>query len=139
MSYFHVGFKFSQPLSNEKHVVIAKALNTVCADWLYYDDHCWIVFSYFTADRIHIMLREAIDRADCFLILPIDMGSARQGFVPQWIWDWLSIDRSSPNWQQKRDALVATLSPPPPPPQNPELDNYIRAMLALEKPPKTDG
>jgi hypothetical protein len=62
-------------------------------------------------------LRETIDDDDDqFLIVPIDMEDGRQGLLSGWIWQWLDVDRSRPDWRQVVAITLAPLKLPPPPP-----------------------
>jgi hypothetical protein len=125
---FHLGFRFEP--SQAKQGRIERALNGISIDWLRYSPYGWIVYA-ISADRIHIAVREAIDRGDQFLVLPLDTNSPPQGLVPGWVWDWLTIDRTLPNWQSKVSEIRASLVAPPPfPSQTSSLGDLLRALQA---------
>ena len=129
MRMYHVGFALRP--NKTKQDRIDAALNTIALDWMRYSSHAWIVYAG-SADAIHIAVREAIDDGDQFLVLPIDMEAARQGLLSGWIWEWLNIDRSQPNWGYVRDQIRERLRPPPPlqPPLSLEeiLKNYNKFL-----------
>ncbi len=116
MMYYHIGFFFEKGPTAENILRAQDALNKVAFDWLRYGNNSWVICSNATADRIYIALREVVVGADQFLILPLDPSRQAQGYVSQWIWDWLRIDRSRPGWEAEKQKILDVLSPPPPPP-----------------------
>lgn len=117
MNYFHVGFVFEKPASQHKIDRIVDVLaSSIAPDWCRYAENCWIIYTSLSADKLHIMLREALDKDDKFLIVPLDMQGARQGLMPKWVWAWLSIDRTHDGWWAVRDTILSPLLPPSPPP-----------------------
>lgn len=117
MNVFHVGFFFENlTTAGSKVGRINAAIGTVSLDWIRYGNFSWILFTYSSADQVHIAIREAIDKNDQFLIVPINLNAPRQGLLAPWIWDYIKLDRTRAGWQAERDRLVDQNVPPPPPP-----------------------
>jgi hypothetical protein len=93
--YLHVSLSSSENLkivaNNHVQQVIEKA-----DDWLRYADNCWIVWTSDTAEQFYQKLA-AIDllKGASILILEVNLSrSNRSGQLPDWVWDWLSKERS---------------------------------------------
>jgi hypothetical protein len=137
MNYYHIGFFFEGGASADKLTAVQDAFSTLTEDWVRYGSASWIIFSGATVDQVYIPLREVLQPKDQFLVLPVDLRSARQGYLSNWIWRWLEIDRTQPGWRQKKDAILSYLQPPPPPALSPHLRAALEAAYKSLPPPKS--
>lgn len=132
---YHIGFAFGkQSLAKRKR--INEALNNAAVDWVRYSFSTWIAYAE-NPEALHIHIREAIDDTDQFLVIPLDMNATRQGLLSPWIWEWLRVDRTKPNWQSIVENLDYPRPAPPPTPQS-SLEDIFKALYALQ-PPKDDS
>lgn len=134
MRMYHIGFLFRKK-SLAKSLRINNALNEVAQDWMRYSDSAWIAYAE-SADQLHIFIREAIEDKDQFLIIPVDMSAPRQGLLAPWIWKWLAVDRSQPNWRSLVDQIDY---PPPPPPLPPPAQFSLEDLVKHLSPPKDES
>jgi hypothetical protein len=139
MRFYHIGFAWGKAPSTEKITRINDGLSRspYIVDWMRYSLSCYVVFAQ-NADKVHIVVRELIDDADDqFVVFPIDLASGDyQGLLSGWIWDWLLIDRTRPDWPGKVATIRAKLYPPPQPPK-PSFSELMTYLAALN-PPKDD-
>jgi hypothetical protein len=133
---YHIGFAFTKS-SFAKRERIDQAITNASADWVRYSSSAWIAYAD-NPETLHIHIREAIDNDDQFLVIPLDMSAARQGLLAPWIWEWLRVDRTQPNWRRVVDAIDYP-KPLPPLPVAPKVTLHdLFAHLNALQPPKDE-
>jgi hypothetical protein len=91
-------------------------------DWVKYSQGGWILWTDASLDQIYYAIKPLVAPTDQFLIAGIDL-SQKQGWMPQWIWDWIN-GKLQPQLPLPKlpNALIPGFSqnpwqaPPPPPP-----------------------
>jgi hypothetical protein len=134
---YHVGFAFKKE-SYQKVERINEALSVASLDWIRYSRTAWIAYAD-SPETLHINVREAIDKGDQFLVIPLDLDAERQGLLSPWIWKWLNVDRRRPNWRDIVEQIDYP-RPAPPPPSPPMLAPTTFAdLLKALQPPKDES
>jgi hypothetical protein len=107
--FLHVSFTAYPEMPLDKlEKVFSKA-----ADWARYASNCWIIYTALDADtwrdRVH-----AISEFENGYVFVIEMDpTLSTGYLPQWMWDWLSKDRSASSESVNLLAPPHTLPPKP--------------------------
>ena len=86
--FLHIGFKWSKAAkTTELEPVFNKAV-----DWLRYAPNCWIVWTTSSAQTWYERLKPHLKQGDYLFIGRLNV-SERSGWLPKWIWEWLSKPR----------------------------------------------
>ncbi len=87
-NFLHVAFRWHGPVKAEE---LEPTFNAA-EDWLRYAPNCWILWTKSSAQEWHRKLKPFLSEKDHMFICRLDM-SDRQGWLPQWIWDWMNKSR----------------------------------------------
>lgn len=112
--FIHISFTFNEGVPKVQE--LEPLFNALAPDWIRYSPNCWIVWTARPASDFFYSIKPMIGATDAFLIAKLDV-SERNGWQPQWIWDWMDKKR--------------TLGPPPPPAPPP---TDIGGLLGLANP-----
>lgn len=87
--FLHITFSFSGAAKvNELVPAFNKAL-----DWARYAPNCWIVWTTSSAEEWYTRLKPNLTDDDLMFISALDLHQPYSGWLPQWVWDWLSRER----------------------------------------------
>ena len=84
--FLHISFnwKGKAPIPKDINNAMDQA-----GDWLRYDDNCWIVYTEHDANAWYKYLERFLsDRVNQHLFICKLDPSMKQGWLPQWAWDW---------------------------------------------------
>ncbi len=91
--FVHIGFNFEgqTPPITELEKTFNRAI-----DWLRYDSTGWILYTALPLDtwRDRIRNTPGIAQNVGFLLTEFEDSASYSGYMQNWIWDWLSKDRS---------------------------------------------
>ena len=113
--FLHVGINF---LGEPKFSALEPVINSIADDWIRYGGNCWILWTSKTPEQCSNVLRAHLT-GDQFLVLPIDRTDQAQGWMPQWIWDWINRSRPAtlpPNYPGALSGYLPQTPQPPGPP-----------------------
>ena len=60
-----------------------------CSAWWHYLKSTWIVSTDETPDQFAERLRRHLHKRDRLLVIAVEPGASRQGWLPKKAWDWL--------------------------------------------------
>ena len=87
-TYLHIGFNWAnEPKVDELKPTFDKAL-----DWIRYAPNCWIVWTSTTPQGWYERLKPHLREGDHVFICELNLRN-RQGWLPQWVWEWIKLDR----------------------------------------------
>lgn len=113
--FIHISFTFNEGFPKVQE--LEPLFNGLAPDWIRYSQNCWIVWTARPASDFFYAIKPLIGATDSFLITKLDL-SERNGWQPQWVWDWMDKKR--------------TLGPPPPPALPPP---DLGGLMGLLNPP----
>jgi hypothetical protein len=103
----HIGFHFQAPFPNVK--IIEGVVSTYSVDWVRYSTHCYLIVTDHHPTVIQKALLAIPNMDSSFLMVcAVDPTITNiDGYLPQWIWDWVNKHFQSPLQQ-----LSLLLGPP---------------------------
>jgi hypothetical protein len=94
MRYLHIGVNWvGPPRTGDVNRLIDD--KSVTADWFFYSDNCWVIYTAFTAVQWANYLHRVIGAEDHLIILEITDVGSMGGWLPRWAWEWFLKDRSN--------------------------------------------
>lgn len=132
--FFNLGVAFARGVPRTAEIE-SSALDWIAPDWLRYTPTNWLLYSEKNAQQLSDLLHPYFP-TDHFLVLPVDVSLGVQGWMSQFVWDWINRPRNA-GWTPPLPAPRAVvprnlfggalglgaLSTPPPPGLFPPLDH----------------
>jgi hypothetical protein len=88
--YLHLGITFAGiPKSKELEPLIT----TLSGDWVRYGFNTWVLWTPLSATSVANSVRAALGAADQLLVVSVDIRE-KDGWLPEWIWNWLNKPRA---------------------------------------------
>lgn len=86
--FVHVGFNWVKaPKTTEIEPIFNKAL-----DWARYSPNCWILYTSTAPRTWYERVKPHLGPGDHVFVCKLDI-SERGGWLPKWIWEWLTKQR----------------------------------------------
>lgn len=92
------------------------AMAAMSLDWARFAQTGWLLWTNRSIFEITERLKALLDMNDQFLVSAVSTSERTGGRLPQWIWDWINIERdpASGALSQQRSNIFASVQPPTP-------------------------
>lgn len=84
--FIHIGFAFPGAAKTK----VLEPVVSQAGDWIRYSASAWIVWTDKNPDQIYNLLAPHLTTHEQVLIAYLDLPSGYQGWMPKWVWDWIS-------------------------------------------------
>jgi hypothetical protein len=85
--YFHIGFNW---VGIPKLKELEPVIGVYAVDWIRYGAAGWIVYTYYEMQNLTAALQPLLGPNDHMLIFEIVTPAVSNGWMPKWVWDWLT-------------------------------------------------
>lgn len=103
----------AKPIDAEKRDALRRTVSAA-TDWLRLAPSIYILYTNRTLEGWYARFREVLDAKDELVITELDPANM-QGRLQEWVWDWLSVDRSEYEVAGNRVNVASRIIRPLPP------------------------
>jgi hypothetical protein len=86
--YYNVTIHTTVPKSDQ----VQKLLDPLTDDWMRYAPNGWLVYSSLSAHDIAYKIHAPLTKEEILFVVEINLQN-RQGWLHQWMWDWIKKKR----------------------------------------------